>query len=221
MKLINLSKEFEKGNTVIRAVDDVNITLKKGKFYVIMGQSGAGKSTLIQLLGLLDSPTSGEIEIEGKSSSELNEKQSSVIRNKGIGFVFQSFYLSDTLNSVENIMLPMFINSSIPKTDRRNKAVSLLGMVGLQDRENHFPRELSGGEQQRVSIARALANDPDFILADEPTGNLDETNEKIVFEILKSISDSGKCVVIVTHNERAKNYADEIFYMTNGQIRRI
>lgn len=209
----NLGKKY---SDKVEAVKDVNLELEKGKFYAIMGHSGSGKTTLLQLLGLLDKMTSGELYIDDNNVAKLNEKQKSKIRMEKIGFVFQAFYLNPKLKAYENVMLPMYINNKISDSDIKLRAMELLKQLGLSERAKHFPKELSGGEQQRVAMARALANDPDCIFADEPTGNLDIENETIVFDNLKKLSQAGKCVLVVSHNEIVKKYADEIFYMDKG-----
>lgn len=218
IKCKNLNKTYNLKNKEITALNDVNIEFKSGKFYAIMGHSGSGKSTLIHCLGLLDDLDSGEIYFDKEEISKLNEKEKTIFRKENIGFVFQSFYLSKKLRAYENVMLPMYINKNIKKEDRRTKAINLLEKFGLGERIEHYPNQLSGGEQQRVAIARALANDPDIILADEPTGNLDVKNEKYVLKILKELAKDGKCVIVVTHNEEVKKYADKIFYMKSGKI---
>lgn len=184
-----------------------------------MGHSGSGKSTLIQILGLLDNLSSGELYINGKNTNKLTETEKAKIRMKEIGFVFQSFYLNPKLKAIENIMLPMYINEEISREDRKSRAKELMKSFGLSNRINHFPRELSGGEQQRVAIARALANNPNYILADEPTGNLDVKNEEIVYKMLKDLSNNGKAVLVVSHSEIIKKYADKVLYMTDGILK--
>lgn len=217
--LKNGYKEFVLKNEKIIAMDNINLEFKTGKFYAIMGHSGSGKSTLIQILGLLDNLTKGELFINGKDVSNLTENEKADIRMQEIGFVFQSFYLNPRLNALENVMLPMYINFKIKRKKRKEKAINLLSSFGLENRKTHYPKELSGGEQQRIAIVRALVNDPNFILADEPTGNLDVKNEKIVFDTLRKLADNGKSVIVVSHNENIKNYADEVIYIENGKVR--
>ena len=217
--LKNCCKEFSLKDEKIIAMDNVNLQFDTGKMYVIMGHSGSGKSTMIQILGLLDNLTSGELYINGQEVSKYSENEKADLRMKEIGFVFQSFYLNPKLTAIENVMLPMYINKNIDKKERKEKAMELLKKFGLENRINHYPKELSGGEQQRIAIARALANNPTFILADEPTGNLDVKNEKIVYETLKSLASSGKAVIVVSHNENIKEYADKILYMESGELR--
>ncbi len=218
IKTININKVYRLKNEKITALDNITIEFEAGKLYAIMGHSGSGKSTLIHCLGLIDNVDSGEIMINNKNVSNMTNSEKSEIRAKMIGFIFQGFYLSPKLKAYENVMLPMYINKEIKASDRRNKAIELLNMFGLKERINHYPKELSGGEQQRVAIARALANNPDIILADEPTGNLDSSNEQYVLETLKKISEKGKCVIIVSHNNIVKKYADKVLYMNNGKI---
>lgn len=216
--LKNGIKEFSLRNEKITAMDNVNLEIKTGKLYVIMGHSGSGKSTLIQILGLLDNLTSGNLYINGQDVSNISEDEKADIRQKEIGFVFQSFYLNPKLTAIENVMLPMYINKDIESSNRRRKALKLLTNFGLENRVNHYPKELSGGEQQRIAIARALVNDPSFILADEPTGNLDVKNEEIVYNTLRELANSGKAVVVVSHNESIKKYADKVLYMDLGKL---
>ena len=216
--LKNGIKEFSLKNEKIIAMDNVNLEIDTGKLYVIMGHSGSGKSTLIQILGLLDNLTHGQLYINGQDLSNISEDEKADIRQKEIGFVFQSFYLNPKLTAIENVMLPMYINKDIESSNRRRKALKLLTNFGLENRINHYPKELSGGEQQRIAIARALANDPSFILADEPTGNLDVNNEEIVYNTLRELANSGKAVLVVSHNESIKKYADKVLYMNLGKL---
>lgn len=220
MELINAKKIYKIKNNEIAAINNVNLKIdeKKGGFYVIMGHSGSGKSTLIQILGLLDNLTDGDYIINDKNTKNLSENEKALIRKTNIGFVFQNYHLNPYLKAYENVILPMYINENIPKIERKKRALELLELVNLSDRTDHYPKELSGGEQQRVAIARALANDPKVIIADEPTGNLDVENERIIFELLKKISEEDKCVIVVSHNETIKKYADYIYKMENGKI---
>lgn len=216
--LKNGIKEFSLKDEKIIAMDNVNLEINTGKLYVIMGHSGSGKSTLIQILGLLDNLTHGQLYINGQDVSNISEDEKADIRQKEIGFVFQSFYLNPKLTAIENVILPMYINKDIESSNRRRKALKLLTNFGLENRINHYPKELSGGEQQRIAIARALANDPSFILADEPTGNLDVKNEEIVYNTLRELANSGKAVLVVSHNESIKKYADKVLYMNLGKL---
>ena len=218
MNIENVCKVYKTKNDEVKALDNVSYEFKPGKLYAIMGHSGSGKSTLISILGLIETLTSGRITINNKDISKLKDDELANLRMKYIGFVFQDFYLDEHLKAYENVLLPMLINKEIKKSDRKEKALKLLTDLGLNERINHYSKELSGGECQRVAIARSLANDPEIILADEPTGNLDEENEKLVFETLKSLAKKGKCVIIVTHSEEIKKYADEILKITKGKL---
>ena len=194
-------------------LEDFSYTFESGKFYAIMGRSGAGKSTLLNIIGTIDSATDGEVLVMGKNVTGLKEKEKAELRMKNIGFVFQGFYLNPYLNGEENVIVPMRINREIPSTDRKQIAEKLMADFGVENLKSSLPSQMSGGEQQRVCIARALANNPDIILADEPTGNLDEENEKIVFSYLKKLAEQGHTVIAVSHNEAVKDYADEIVEM--------
>lgn len=218
MNIENVCKVYKTKNDEVKALDNVSYEFKPGKLYAIMGHSGSGKSTLISILGLIETLTSGRITINNKDISKLKDDELANLRMKYIGFVFQDFYLDEHLKAYENVLLPMLINKEIKESDRKEKALKLLTDLGLNERINHYPKELSGGEQQRVAIARSLANDPEIILADEPTGNLDEENEKLVFETLKSLAKKGKCVIVVTHSEEIRKYADEILKITKGKL---
>ena len=219
IELKNVSKEFKRKNETIKALDDISINFEAGKFYAIMGHSGSGKSTLLRLIGLIDKPTTGKIYINDKCMTNLNNTDLSKLRNDNIGFIFQDFYLDKYLTATENVTIPMLINKKYKnKKEIVTKSIELLEMLGLKNRINHYPREMSGGEQQRVAIARALANNPDIILADEPTGNLDIKNEKFIFENLKTLAKSGKCVIMVSHSKDAEQYAVEIIEISEGVI---
>lgn len=193
-----------------KVLDGFTYKFDEGKFYAIMGRSGVGKSTLLNIIGTIDEPTSGDVLINGKNIAGISESEKARIRIKQIGFVFQGFYLNSYLNGLENVIVPMRINSDIQAKERKELAMNLLEKFGAEGLAMSKPSQMSGGEQQRVCIARALANNPKIILADEPTGNLDEENEQIVFEHLKGLADQGHTVIVVSHNERVKDYADEI-----------
>lgn len=216
IELKNVSKVYNKNVT---AMDNVSLKVSEGEFIAVMGQSGSGKSTLLQVAGLLDSCTSGEVIINGENVSKLDKNKLADVRMKSLGFVFQAFHLNAHLKVYENIMVPMLINNEFKnKAEMKQRAEELVAKVGLSHRIDHYPSELSGGEQQRVAIARALANDPDFILADEPTGNLDSKNEIMIFEELKRLSDSGKGVLVVSHNDAVIDFADRICVMKDGVL---
>lgn len=212
----HLKKTYRNGVT---AVQDFTAQFVSGAFYLITGASGAGKSTLLHLLGLLERPTEGVLSLCGNEISAMREGRKAELRNRFIGFVFQSYYLHPNLNALENVMVPMLIHRDIPPSQRKQRAESLLEKVGLSERSSHYPKELSGGEQQRVAIARALANDPPCILADEPTGNLDAEKERHIFLLLKRLSaEEGKCVVAVTHSPEPMQYADAVIRLSRGTV---
>lgn len=205
-----VSKTYGNGTDVLR---NFSYKFDEGKFYAIMGRSGAGKSTLLNIIGTVDKPTHGEVLIEGNDVAKLGENAKAKIRMKKIGFVFQGFYLNPYLSALENVIIPMRINPEIESGKRAEKAKELLDKFGAKELVDSKPSQMSGGEQQRVAIARALANDPKIILADEPTGNLDEENEEIVFKCLKGLSEQGCTVIVVSHNEKVKEYADELLIL--------
>ncbi len=217
----NLTEEYLLGKVVVPALRGVNLKIKRGEFAVIMGPSGSGKSTLLNLLGGLQKPTGGRVLINGVDLSTLNENQLAIFRRKNVGFVFQAYNLIPTLTAIENVELPM-IFYNIPPNERKRRAEKLLHSLGLGDRLHHRPSELSGGEQQRVSIARALANNPEIILADEPTGNLDtKTGRRIMDEIVKVNRDFGKTIVMVTHDPEVAHFGDRIIHIRDGKIENI
>jgi len=217
----NLTEEYLLGKVVVPALRGVNLKIKRGEFAVIMGPSGSGKSTLLNLLGGLQKPTGGRVLINGIDLSTLNENQLAIFRRKNVGFVFQAYNLIPTLTAIENVELPM-IFYNIPPNERKRRAEKLLHSLGLGDRLHHRPSELSGGEQQRVSIARALANNPEIILADEPTGNLDtKTGRRIMEEIVKVNRDFGKTIVMVTHDPEVAHFGDRIIHIRDGKIENI
>lgn len=218
IKLKNINKKYIRKDEQIEALKNISLSFENGKFYAIMGHSGSGKSTLIRIIGLMDNYDSGIYTLNKIDVKKLNDIEKSNNRMKEIGFIFQDFYLDKNMSALDNVILPMLINKNIKKDERKQKATNLLKKVGLSERANHFPKELSGGEQQRVCIARALANDPNIILADEPTGNLDEKNEQIIFEQLKELSKEGKCIIVVSHSNEVKKYADEIINLKSGEI---
>lgn len=218
LKVKDLTKVYLKKKEKIVVLDRVSYQFNAGRFYCVNGKSGAGKTTLIEILGLLKGYDKGQLVIDNQKISKLNSKQKSNLRNKKIGFVFQSFYLIPTMNALENVMLPMYLDRTKSKKEIKEKALSLLEIMDLKNRETHYPKELSGGEQQRVAIARALINDPTIILADEPTGSLDSENEDNILKILKKLSKNGQCVIVVSHNEKTVKYADEVIEIKNGGL---
>ena len=213
----NISKKFGRGTNLLSALDDVSFNVEDGEFVVILGQSGSGKSTILNLIGCIDSPTSGTILVDGVDVTKMSSKQLCEYRNKNIGFVFQSFYLEPAYSVTDNILLPLTI-AGAKRQIKDAKAKELLEKLNLTDKANAKTSTLSGGQKQRVAIARALVNDPKIILADEPTGNLDSVSGAEVIEILKEICKSGKTVVMVTHNEEQASVADHIIRLKDGKI---
>lgn len=218
MKLINVNKSYNTSYGKLQILKNISVSFEKGKFYAIMGRSGSGKSTLVNILGLLDNFDDGDYYLDNINVKQLNDKTKSRIRGLNIGFVFQSFYLNKNLTAYENIILPTYINDKMDDTKRKNRALNIMKKLEIIDRKEHKPSSLSGGEQQRVAIARALINNPDIIIADEPTGNLDSSNELEVLKILKEISKQGKIVIVVSHNPIIKNYADILYKINDGKI---
>ena len=221
LKLENICKTYHMKEKEVKVLDNLTYEFKENQVYCIIGKSGAGKTTLIEIMVLLLSFDAGNIIIGEKSVKDLSDNELADLRNKEIGFVFQSFYLNPLMKAYENVMLPMYLDKSLTKEARIKKSYELLELVGLRKRANHFPKELSGGEQQRVAISRSLANDPHIILADEPTGNLDPENTLKILDILKSLSKKGKCVIIVSHDEVVKKYADIVLRLENNSIEEV
>ena len=217
MKVINVSKIYDLGSEVITALNNVNIEIYKGEFISIIGKSGSGKSTLMHILGLLDTPTSGEIILNGQNTKGMKEKELAKIRNKEIGFVFQSFILLQRTTTLDNVMLPLKY-SDIPSYMWREKGLDMLKMMGLENRLHNKSNELSGGQKQRVAIARALINDPSIILADEPTGNLDSKTGDEIIELFSDLHKQGRTVVIVTHNEEIADLAQRKIIIKDGEV---
>ncbi len=221
IKLENISKHYQMGDGIVKAVDDISISIERGEFVAIMGPSGSGKSTAMNLVGSLDLPTQGTIFLDGHDISHLSESEVAQLRGKKIGFIFQSFNLIPNLNALENVALPMIFQGG-DSYAREIRAKKILQEIGLQDRIEHYPRELSGGQQQRVAIARALANDPEIILADEPTGNLDTKTGEQVMDLLENLNKNGKTIIIVTHDSNiAMKHAKKIFWMKDGKIENV
>ena len=218
IKLENVWKTYQLGKIEVHALRGLSLEIFPGSFVTIMGSSGSGKSTLLNMIGCLDSPTQGKVYLKGKNISEMPESQLSQFRGKTLGFVFQDFNLLPNLTAAENVMLPM-VFQGIPLVERKKKAENLLERVGLKQRMSHQPSELSGGERQRVALARAFANDPEVIVADEPTGNLDSITGKMIMENLKDFhKKEGKTMVIVTHDPKIAEYSEKIVNIKDGQI---
>lgn len=218
IELINIQKKYLLKNKFINALDDINIKFEKGKLYGIMGESGSGKSTLIQIIGLLIEPTSGILKIDGHDTSKLSEKKIANLRKEELSYIFQSFNLIPTMNVTENVILPLYTNKNLTKKEKVERVNNLLNSLGIENRNRHYPNQLSGGEQQRVAIARALCNNPEIILADEPTASLDKENTIKILNILKKLSNQDKCVIVICHDDIIKDYADEIIYLKNGRM---
>ena len=221
IKLQDVAKHYQMGDSVVKALDGVDISIEAGDFVAIMGPSGSGKSTGMNLIGSLDLPTKGKVFLDEQDISQLTESEIAQIRGRKIGFIFQSFNLVPNLTAKENVMLPILFQGT-DKNEREKRAEELLGMVGLDDRMDHYPNELSGGEQQRVAIARALANDPEIILADEPTGNLDTKTGEKVFDFLKDLNRKGKTIIMVTHDSKlAREHAKTIYWLKDGKVEKV
>ena len=216
----NITKKFGRGNSSLLALDDVSFSVQDGEFLVILGQSGSGKSTILNLIGCIDSPTSGTIIVDDVDVTKMSDKQLCVYRNKNIGYVFQSFYLEPTFSVLENVAMPMTI-AGVNKKEREAKAMKVIESLNLTEKANKKASELSGGQKQRVSIARALVSDPDIILADEPTGNLDSQNGGEVIALLQQICNSGKTVLLVTHNIDDARKTDIMVEIKDGIISNI
>ena len=217
IQIEELSKLYGFGDATTVALDEVSITIDKGEFIAVMGPSGSGKTTLMNMLGLLDRPTHGTYKLSGKDVSRLSKIRQAKVRRDNIGFIFQSFNLLPKLTVLENVALPLAYKR-MRLTKRLKAAGRVLEQVGLDDRDSYLPNQLSGGQLQRASIARALVNNPNIIIADEPTGNLDSVSARVVMELLSEIHKLGNTVLMVTHNPSLTRYADRIIYMLDGSI---
>jgi putative ABC transport system ATP-binding protein len=213
-----VKKQYQMGEVTVSALGGVNVVVNKGEFVAVMGPSGSGKSTLLHLLGGLDNPSDGEITLAGQPLSKLSDNEITVVRRRKVGFIFQFYNLLPTLTAEENVGLPLLIDGQ--SLDRhREKIERLLALVNLADRKHHKPDQLSGGQQQRVAIARAFVNDPEIVLADEPTGNLDSKSGAAILDLLrKTCTDLGATIVMVTHDPRAASYADRVIFLKDGEI---
>jgi len=218
LEAVGLRKRYAMGEVSVEALRGVDFVVKRGEFVAIMGPSGSGKSTLLHLLGGLDDPTDGEVLLAGQPLAQLSDDRLTLIRRRQVGFVFQFFNLLPTLTAAENVALPLLIDGR-RLGDYEERIADLLALVGLADRAGHRPDQLSGGEQQRVAIARAFVNDPEVVLADEPTGNLDSAAGEEILRLLRRMRDEkGQTIVMVTHNEHAAEYADRIVRLRDGRI---
>lgn len=211
IKINNLNKEFGK----VKALNNINLSVYEGEWLAIMGPSGSGKSTLLNILSLMDTPSSGEYILDNENLEQMDEEQKITLRREKIGLVFQQFHLIPYLNALENVMLSQYYHSSVDEED----AKMVLEKVGLSHRLTHLPSQLSGGEQQRVCIARALIDNPELLLADEPTGNLDEANEQIVLQTLQKLKNEGKTIVLITHNPDLAKFADRTLILQHGVLK--
>ena len=209
IRVKDLCKIYNPGENEVRALDHINLEINKGEFVAIIGQSGSGKSTFLNMLGCLDVPTSGEYFLNGTDVSTMEDNELSEVRNREIGFIFQGFNLISNLTAIENVELPL-VYRGVDRKTRHKLAVESLTMVGLEKRMGHRPNEMSGGQQQRVAIARAIAAQPPVILADEPTGSLDDKNTAIVMKLLTQLNEEGKTIVMVSHDDVALSYCKEI-----------
>ncbi len=212
-----LTRSFSMGQTIVRALRGIDLTIERGEYVAIMGPSGSGKSTLMNLIGCLDTPTEGEYELNGTSVAKLPEHELARIRNKDIGFVFQSFNLLARATALRNVELPLIYGGIKPR-DRKERAAVALREVDLEDRMDHRPNQLSGGQMQRVSIARALVTRPALLLADEPTGNLDSTTSKEIMALFQRLSEAGNTIIVVTHEREIADHAQRIVTIRDGVV---
>ncbi len=217
IKMKDITKVYPLGETEVHALRGVDIVIKKGEFISIIGPSGSGKSTLMHIIGCLDTATSGSYFLRGKDVNKMDENQLADIRKEFIGFVFQDFYLLPDVPAWYNVSLPMIYNRIAPK-ERKEKAINILESVGLKDRADHLPNQLSGGERQRIAIARALANEPEIIIADEPTGNLDSVRGEEILKILSDLHKKGKTIIIVSHEKYVAERGKRKIYLKDGRI---
>ena len=221
IRLINVHKHYQQGRNKITALAGLSLDIQKGEFAAVMGPSGSGKSTLLHLIGGLDRPTEGQVLVDGRIISQMADDEVTLFRRTRVGFVFQFFNLLPTLAAVENVMLPLILDGR-SSAESNIRAKTLLERVGLEGRRDHLPEELSGGEMQRLAIARALAFNPPILLADEPTGNLDSKSGAAVLELLRQINTEQRCtVVMVTHNQEAAGYGDRIVHLRDGVIEEV
>lgn len=214
----NMKKIYNPGENEVRALDGIDLDIEKGDLVAIVGHSGSGKSTLMNMLGCLDTPTSGKYVLDGQDVASMTDNQLADVRNKEIGFIFQGFNLISNLDAVGNVELPL-VYRGVSKNERKQLAMEALKSVGLEDRMKHKPNEMSGGQQQRVAVARAVAAKPPIILADEPTGNLDTKSTQEIMEILKELHRSGRTVIIITHDEEIASQAHRVIRILDGRIK--
>ncbi len=218
IRVEELRRDFQVGGETVHALRGVSFAIRQGEFVTIMGTSGSGKSTLLNILGCLDTPTSGEYYLDGISVREMGRNDRATLRNRKIGFVFQNYNLLPKTTAVENVELPLLYNSEISRAERRRKAEEALRAVGLQDRMNHKSNQMSGGQQQRVAIARALVNDPVIILADEATGNLDSRTSFEILTLFQRLNSMGRTIIFVTHNPEIARYSSRNITLRDGRV---
>jgi len=223
IETIDLTKVYGMGDATVTALDGVSLQINAGEFVAIMGPSGSGKSTLMHILGCLSRPTSGQYILDGQDVSAMSKKELALIRNKKLGFIFQAYNLLPRTNALRNVMMPLLYdrNRHLSDEEGEEKALTMLELVGLADRVNHQPQELSGGQQQRVAIARALINDPDMIIADEPTGNLDSHSGRDILNLLQQLHQQGVTIVMVTHDPLTAEYTERVIHLADGRIDQI
>jgi len=218
VEAIGLTKEFRRGQNTVVALDSVDVGIRRGEFVALMGPSGSGKSTLLHLIAGMDKPTNGRLVVLGEEPAGMGENSLARWRNQHLGFVFQAFNLIPVMTALENVELPLKL-TSLPRKKRKENAMTALNLVGLGDRLDHFPRQLSGGQEQRVAIARAIVTDPDIILADEPTGNLDATSARDVLSLLQRLNkEFGKTIVMVTHDPHSAVAASRVIHLDKGKF---
>ena len=218
LKLTDICKDYAQGKEPVRVLKNVNLTVEKGDYIAIMGPSGSGKTTLMNIIGCLDVPTLGSYELDGRDLKDLSDDELAQVRNKHIGFVFQSFHLMPKMDAVDNVALPL-LYANVPLKERRSRAEEALKAVGLEDRIHFLPNQLSGGQCQRVAIARAMVGKPDILLADEPTGALDSKSGTQIMEIFRKLSDEGMTILMITHELRIAQYARKIYHILDGVLR--
>lgn len=217
IQLENLCRHFEVGNQIVRALDEVTLEINKKEYLSIMGVSGSGKSTLLNILGLLDTPTSGDYVLSGINTSKMNDDEMAHIRSTKIGFIFQSFHLIPRLTAAENVEMPMVL-SGLNSKERKERVDNALARVSLTDRADHRPEQLSGGQRQRVAIARSIVMEPDVLLADEPTGNLDSTSSKEIIKLIEELNKGGLTLMLVTHDVEMGSRSDRLIELLDGKI---
>ena len=218
LKLTDICKDYQQGKEPVRVLKNINLTVEKGDYLAIMGPSGSGKTTLMNLIGCLDVPTSGTYELDGRNLKDLSDDDLADIRNKHIGFVFQSFHLMAKMDALDNVALPL-LYAGVPLKERRAKAEEALKAVGLEDRIHFLPNQLSGGQCQRVAIARAMVGNPDLLLADEPTGALDTKSGNQIMDIFRELSRKGMTIIMITHEPAIAACADKTYHILDGELR--